>query len=178
MSYAVDMFREQVDEESTFIEAEILKALLEAKDHVEKGKIALKRIAETFNVERPENEKWHTQTVSKYVRQLGLKGCRMSNGCTGFYWDDKRVEALRDRFLPQAPSSSSDPSDSSESIAEYNGKAIVAVKSLDQPHEDSCAKCTAKRVLSHCVTFTDGSWMDVCADCAEELVKNGRSTAK
>jgi len=124
IDYALSLYRDQIDEEQASVEAQVVNAIIESADMVEKGKIGLKTIAETFNRDLPENEKWHTRTVGSVVRRLGFKTCRVSGGRIGFYWNPTLIERLKKRYLEAETLTPTSPPSSLSSLSSQNPSEV------------------------------------------------------
>jgi hypothetical protein len=116
LSFAKDLHEQKLEEEEASEEAEILKAVIEIRDLVEKGRFSTKNVKESFNASRDEREQWGSKSIGSIVKRLGFKQARTTTGGRGFNWDENRVKRLAMRYrLGYPPPDASNTSNASNS---------------------------------------------------------------
>ena len=110
----------RLDAEQASIEARVFDAIAKCENIVETGKASLKTgkvstqsIAEAFNVGLSEKEQVTNMFIGRRVVALGFEKCRLSGGKSGYFWDTKLIERLKNRYYPtpsKVPSLPSQPS--------------------------------------------------------------------
>jgi len=114
VDYAKKLNKERMEQESVAVEAEALLAIIKCEELVVNGKVSSKDIKDAFNADRVEKEQWKTSSVNRIVRRLGFHETRVTGGRTGWYWDSKKLERLKKRYILSPDASlSSLPSESS-----------------------------------------------------------------
>ena len=98
ISYARDQFDVLLDEEGTTVEAQILEIIIDSKNKLESGKFSTASIAETFNNERSDREKWKVESLGRVIKRLGFRTKRMTGGRSGWVYDEERVKRLAKRY--------------------------------------------------------------------------------
>jgi hypothetical protein len=107
LEYGNSVLRERDEEDRASFDAQVLKALVNSKEHLRESKIAVKRIAEAFNEDRPEKEKTKSWHITRCLTRLGFARVRMpdKSGSRGIRWNQPLIEDLAARYgieLPQA----------------------------------------------------------------------------
>jgi hypothetical protein len=102
LSYAHDEYRHMIEEEGTSIEAEIVECLIKCNKFVKNGWIATRIITNMFNEEKPKNEQWKSSSIGRYMKKLGFRSSRRSNGA-GWLYDQKRIKRLSKRYNISLP---------------------------------------------------------------------------
>jgi hypothetical protein len=97
VEYAKAVTTHQKTEENTSIDSEILLAILECHDLVEKGLVPRTAIENVYNKDRPEKERLYGETITNRITTLGLEKGRTSKQ-RGFIWNSKKLIALCERF--------------------------------------------------------------------------------
>jgi hypothetical protein len=87
------------DEEQVSVDAQIIRSITNCAGNVTNGKISLEILSFDYNCGKPEKEWWKAKTLAKKVRDLGFETCRMTNGSTGFYWNEKVLKKHQQRFM-------------------------------------------------------------------------------
>jgi hypothetical protein len=98
IDYVKEVLGDLREEEATSVEAEIVGCLLEIKDSLKSGKFATKYLADLFNANRSDNEKWKTQSLGNVLKRLGFKPTRLTNGERGYIFDEAKVSRLALRY--------------------------------------------------------------------------------
>lgn len=118
-AYRLEIERKQ--EASTDVDARVLFAILELKEKLGKGEIAMSEISSLLNDDLPERERLSTQKVGYVVKRLGFRRKRGSGGYAVVIYDEIQAMRLKARYapmtLPENPSKPSDPSPETASKA-------------------------------------------------------------
>lgn len=75
-------------EEQLSLEASIIEAISRSKEKLDNGKVSVSIITDVFNADRPEKEKWRSDSVGRQVKKLGFESCRTSDGKRGIFWNE------------------------------------------------------------------------------------------
>jgi hypothetical protein len=94
--YARGVYQEQVEEEATGEEAEVVRAILTCKEQAVKGRLPTKLIVDTVNAERTEEDKVSPERVGWVLKRLGFKKARMQDakGSRGIELDTGLLDHL------------------------------------------------------------------------------------
>jgi len=113
LKYAQKLDAEWQSREETSIEAEVLEFMLECEGSIENSVLFTKTVADKFNEDRNEREKWKTASIGRLISRLGFIQKRGPNGERGWFWDKERIEYLKERYhIPsELPSEPSEPSE-------------------------------------------------------------------
>lgn len=98
LSYAKDQYNVDQEEETMSIDAVILQKILENAPNLENGKFSTHSIAESFNKDRSDKEKWGTTSVGRVIKRMGFTPKRMSDSRYGYLYDATRIQRLCKRY--------------------------------------------------------------------------------
>ena len=61
-------------------------------------------MAEAFNLDKSDSEKWKTSSVGRVIKRLGFQPKRMTGGRSGYIYDVKKISQLSERYdTPPSP---------------------------------------------------------------------------
>jgi len=85
-------------EEKASVEAELIEIILKSETTLEENIFLTKNLAEEFNKDRNEREKWKSRSIGRLMRRLGfeMRHTRMGNG---WYIDLERLRYLKEIYL-------------------------------------------------------------------------------
>jgi len=128
LKYAQKLDAEWQSREETSIEAEILGFMLECECSVENNVLLTKTIADKFNADRNDREKWKTRSIGRLISRLGFLQKRIAGtGKRGWFWDKERIEYLKQRYgisseITSQTSQMSQTSQTPEWVCKFCGK--------------------------------------------------------
>jgi hypothetical protein len=96
--YALTVYEENIEEDATSYEAQILTAIIETQTTLEAGKFSVNQVAEVFNLDKPDSEKWRPHSIGRVIKKLGFTQKRMAGGRSGYIWDRDLVNRLSERY--------------------------------------------------------------------------------
>ena len=91
-------------EKSESIEGQVLRAILNNRNIVDKGVLPISVITEEVNRERTTKFQFTSQRIGKIVTALGFDRARMSDGKAAIIWDDNKIEIFKKRYDISEPS--------------------------------------------------------------------------
>lgn len=94
--YAQGVFQDQLEEEATSEEAEVVRAMLTCKEQAVRGRLPTNLIVDTVNAERTEEDKVSPERVGWVLKRLGFKKARMQDakGSRGMELDTGLLDHL------------------------------------------------------------------------------------
>lgn len=98
LSYARDAYEAMQDEESSGIETQIITAVLKTYPYLENGKFSTASVREAFNEDRPEKERWGSNSIGRLLKRLGFRPKRMADSTRRWIWDKNRIDRLCKRY--------------------------------------------------------------------------------
>ena len=98
LSFARDYEQQWKEERGVTIEAEVVRSLIQARDLVKGGKLALKEFKDVLNLDRPEGEKFSSKSVGGFLTSLGFKKTRTSGGATAIVFDPHVLKSRARQF--------------------------------------------------------------------------------
>lgn len=98
LSFARDYEQQWRDERGATIEAEVVRALIQASDCVLGGKLALKEVKEILNRDRSEGEKFSSKSVRGFLTSLGFKKTRALGGAAAIVFDPHVLKSRARQF--------------------------------------------------------------------------------
>lgn len=186
IEYAKTVTSHQKTEENTSTDSEILLALLECHDLVEKGIVPRTVIENTFNKDRPEKERLYGEKLTNKITALGLESGRTSKK-RGFVWNSKKLIALCQRFgfdpasyaletnntplgLVSQPSQLEQP----KQMPSLDKVAFCRVLDLEQRAIDqTCQMCNQTPCdILYNVEFYDHSTAKICFNCGSRVLEH------
>jgi len=115
VEYAEKTYQETQDEEAQGPEAQILYAITQCRDRLEsRGRFATQWVADYFNQDKSEKERWKNSSIGKKIKALGFKPKPMNKGYAGYIYDADLIDRLKLRYPisedpPLNPSTPSTP---------------------------------------------------------------------
>lgn len=97
-SYARDYEQMIREERGASVDAEIVRALIQARDRVQSGKLAIKEIAEVLNADRPEREHFTNRAVSNFLSTLGFRRTHVHGGRAAIFYDVHLIKSRAGQF--------------------------------------------------------------------------------
>ncbi|MBA7624267.1 hypothetical protein ES703_31674 [subsurface metagenome] len=98
LSYARDYEQMIREERGASVDAEIVRALIQARDRVQSGKLAIKEIAEVLNADRPERENFTNRAVSNFLSTLGFRRTHIHGGRAAIFYDVHLIKSRAGQF--------------------------------------------------------------------------------
>ena len=98
LSYARDYEQMIREERGASVDAEIVRALIQARDRVQSGKLAIKEIAEVLNADRPEREHFTNRAVSNFLSTLGFRRTHVRGGRAAIFYDVHMLKSRAGQF--------------------------------------------------------------------------------
>lgn len=98
LSFARDYEQQWREERGATIEAEIMRALIQARDQVKGVKLPVKEVANILNQDRTEHERFLSKTVIGFLTSLGFRKTRMGGGRAAIIYDTKLLERRARQF--------------------------------------------------------------------------------
>ena len=98
LSYARDYEQMIREERGASVDAEIVRALIQARNRVQSGKLAIKEIAEVLNVDRPEREHFTNRAVSNFLSTLGFRRTHVRGGRAAIFYDVHMLKSRAGQF--------------------------------------------------------------------------------
>ena len=86
------------EERGATIEAEIVRALIQARNEVKGVKLPVKVVADILNMDRSEHERFLSKTVIGFLTSLGFRKTRMGGGRAAIIYDTKLLERRAGQF--------------------------------------------------------------------------------
>jgi hypothetical protein len=104
----------RLDEKADSLEAEILKTIINLKDHVLNRMLAIKSIVEALNVGRSDRMKLSPQRIGRKLNELGFEKGRLGHGESAILYNESFIETLVSRYGLDLTSVTPDRSDRSD----------------------------------------------------------------
>lgn len=123
--FALGVFEDQVEEEATSIEAEVVKAILASKDKATgDSRLAIETVVEEVNFGRGEKEKISSRSIGWITNRLGFKKGRMpdAKGSRAIVLDNPLLEHLRTAYDVKPVDSGVFPQKTSERSERQKGQ--------------------------------------------------------
>jgi hypothetical protein len=98
IEYFKKMEVERLEETYDSFDAEVVRALLKCRDKIENAKVLVSDVAFAFNEGKPEQDHLNIRTIGKVLTRLKLKKTRATDGKSAKFWEEKRVERLRQKY--------------------------------------------------------------------------------
>ncbi len=98
VSFARDYERMVQEERGASIDAEVMRALIQARDRVQSGKLAVKEIADVLNVDRPERERFSSRAISGFLSTLGFRKTHVHGGRAAIVYDSHLLKSRAIQF--------------------------------------------------------------------------------
>ena len=98
LSFARDYEQQWKEERGVTIEAEVVRSLIQARDLVKGGKLALKEFKDVLNLDRAEGEKFSGRAVGGFLTSLGFKKTRMGGGAIAVVFDSRVLKSRARQF--------------------------------------------------------------------------------
>jgi hypothetical protein len=98
VSFARDYEQIWREERGSTVEAEVVRALIQARDLVKGGKLALKEFKDILNLDRPEGEKFSSKSVGGFLTSLGFKKTRAGGGAAAIVFDHHVLKSRARQF--------------------------------------------------------------------------------
>lgn len=96
--YAEKVDRMRAFEQKASIEAEVVDILLASNFTLEENVVLTKELAERFNRDRTDRERWKSSSIGRVMRRLGFEKAHTRQG-NGWLLDTERLHYLKDIYL-------------------------------------------------------------------------------
>jgi hypothetical protein len=176
IDYAKTVAGQQLTEENTSIEADIVLAILDCYSTVENCYVANEVIEAEFNKNRPVRERLEGESLTKRIAALGLKRIRGKTGKRGFEWNSKKLEVLCKRFGFDPELYFKSPLLEASKLSKSSNPSQVTKIGFLLPsqveHNTVCALCEFKdQTLTYEALMNDERKLKICTRCGDELIE-------
>jgi hypothetical protein len=96
--YALGVYEDNLEEDATSYEAEVLSSIIETRMNLESGKFSSAQVAELFNRDKADGERWDTRGVGRTIKKLGFQPRRMKGGKSGYVYDADQITRLSEKY--------------------------------------------------------------------------------
>lgn len=117
---------ERLTEKADSFEGQILKAIIDLEEKVEKGVLAVKDITEALNEGKPERFHITPQRIGRRLTAMGFTKGKTSDGASAIIWGDEKIERMKTTYGLKETSVTSETSETPVEEDDNTGVSKVA----------------------------------------------------